>query len=581
MTIRNTAVEAHPYGWMQAKTGEARLCHAVLQGGTCPMQRGGAGTVGAVRQNGAVTTDQHAEDATAPTTPRHPFAHLSAPNATLYREVLMTFARARDRFIVHMRPEDVIADLGRSGETVEVVAALDKLVEWGNLRADPDTSRVTTVEDFHRARYLYQLTVAGQAAEQAIAVYEEAIGRRGSLQSVALADIAAQLRSLAGMARVTELDPAKVHLLLLALAERFAGLADNAQAFMASLRRVIDFADGDVDAFVAYKQRLIDYINRFIADLANRGAEIATVLADIESADVERLLLVAARREAADTVPDLSEADAYEAAVTGSLDDWRNRWRGLRDWFVSADSRHPSQARLLRGAAVTAITQLIDTVAAFNERRSGRSDRSADFRTLALWFAQAPDDAAAHALWRAAFGLTPARHLTVTQDTVAEWEQERPSPTTPWREAPPVRISPQLRKTGSYERRGRPNRVADRADQRQLLAAQAAREAAETGAARARLRTDGPVLLSELGTLDPRAFRLFLGLLGDALSARSPGDTEVRTTTGDGTMEIRLTPVPGGETVVIPTEDGELRGPQHLIEIVDLTATRRHRGAVA
>lgn len=537
-----------------------------------------------VRQNGGVTTDQRTEEASADAVPRQPFAHLSAPNAVLYREVLMTFARARDRFIVHMRPEDVVADLGRPGETDEVVAALDKLVDWGNLRADPDTSRVTTVEDFHRARYLYQLTAAGQAAEQAIAVYEEAIGRRGSLQSVALADIAAQLRSLAELAQVTDLDPAKVHLLLLALAERFAGLADNAQAFMASLRRVIDFADGDVDAFVAYKQRLIDYINRFIADLANRGAEIATVLTGIESAGVERLLLVAARREAADAVPDLPEAEtgeAYEAAVTGSLNDWRNRWRGLRDWFVSADSRHPSQARLLRGAAVTAITQLIDTVAAFNERRSGRSDRSADFRTLALWFAEAPDDAAAHALWRAAFGLTPARHLTVTPDTVAEWEQERPAPNTPWRDAPPVRISPQLRKTGSYERRGRPNRVTDRADQRQLLAAQAAREAAETGAARARLRTDGPILLSELGTLDTRAFRLFLGLLGDALSARLPGDTEVRTTTGDGTMEIRLSLVPGGETVVIPTEDGELRGPQHLVEIVDLTAAHRHKGAVA
>ncbi|MGB3442241.1 MAG: TIGR02677 family protein [Actinophytocola sp.] len=537
-----------------------------------------------------MTTQQRREDATVETVPRQPFAHLSAPNAPLYRDALMTFARARDRFIVHMRPEDVIADLGRPGETDEVVAALDKLVEWGNLRADPDTSRVTSVEDFHRARYLYQLTAAGQAAEQAIAVYEEAIGRRGSLQSVALADIAAQLRSLADMAdRQADPDPAKVHLLLLGLAERFAGLADNAQAFMASLRRVIDFADGDVDAFVAYKQRLIDYINRFIADLANRGAEIATVLSRIESAGVERLLLVAARREAADAVPDLPEdgpgndepAEVYDAAVTESLNSWRNRWRGLRDWFVSADSRHPSQARLLRGAAVTAITQLIDTVAAFNERRSGRSDRSADFRTLARWFAEAPDDVAAHALWRAAFGLTPSRHMTVTADTVAEWEQERPLPNTPWREAAPVRISPQLRKTGSYERRGRPNRVADRAGQRQLLAAQAAREAAETGAARARLCTDGPALLSELGVLDTRAFRLFLGLLGDALSARLPGDTEVRTTTGDGTMEIRLSLVSDGGIVVIPTEDGELRGPQHVVDIVDLTATRRRAGAVA
>jgi uncharacterized protein (TIGR02677 family) len=537
-----------------------------------------------------VTSDQRNDDGTVGGVPRQPFAHLSAPNAPFYRDVLMTFARARDRFIVHMRPEDVIADLGRPGETEQVVAALDKLAEWGNLRADPDTGRVTSVEDFHRARYLYQLTTAGQAAEQAIAVYEEAIGRRGSLQSVALADIADQLRSLADiLVQPADLDPAKVHLLLLALAERFAGLADNAQAFMASLRRVIDFADGDVDAFVAYKQRLIDYINRFIADLANRGAEIATLLGRIESAGVERPLLVAARREAADSVPDLPEngvadqdpALAYDAAVAGSLAAWRNRWRGLREWFVSADARHPSQARLLRGAAVTAITQLIDTVAAFNERRSGRSDRSADFRTLARWFAEAPDDAAAHTLWRAAFGLTPARHLTVTQDTIAAWEQEQPAANTPWREAPPVRISPQLRKTGSYERRGRPNRVADRTQERQLLAEQAVREAAETSAARERLCTDGPVPLSELGELDARAFRLFLGLLGDAMAARLPGDTEVRTSTSDGTMEIRLSLVSDGGTVRIPTEDGVLQGPEHIVEIIDLTTARRMVGALA
>jgi uncharacterized protein (TIGR02677 family) len=94
-------------------------------------------------------------------------------------------------------------------------------------------------------------------------------------------------------------------------------------------------------------------------------------------------------------------------------------------------------------------------------------------------------------------------------------------------------------------------------------------------AARQRLTTDGPVLLSDLGVLDPRAFRLFLGLLGDALAARSPADTEVRTATSDGTLEIRMTVVPEGGVVEIRTEEGVLRGPEHLVEILDLTAGRR------
>ena len=497
-----------------------------------------------------------------------PFTHLAVPNADLYRSLLRTFARAKERFIVHLRPEDVAADL-RIDADEQLTQALEQLVTWGNLRADVDTSRVTSVEDFHRKRSLYQLSAAGQAAEQAIAFYEEAIGRRGQLQSVALADIADRLRSLQVLAADHDPDPAKVHLLLLSVAERFSSLADNAQAFMSALRRAIDFSDGDVDGFLAYKERLIDYINRFIADLANSGAQIAVLLGELEDTGHERLLELAARREAADAVPEGADAAGSLArAEKQALDAWRNRWRGLEGWFTSRDAGHPSQARMLRQAAVTAIKQLIDAVGLLNERRSGRSDRSADFRVLARWFAEAPDDEAAHRLWRAAFGLSPARHLSVTSETAGTWRDLLPG--TAWRDAPPIRISPQLRKTGTYERRGQPNQVRDRSADKEFLRRQAEREAAETAAARRRLGTARPTLLSDLDVLDPRAFRLFLTLLGDALAARRPGDSEVTTLTRDGGLEVRLSLVPDGGTATIRTADGLLSGPEHVIEITDV-----------
>ncbi|MFI6498941.1 TIGR02677 family protein [Nonomuraea typhae] len=486
------------------------------------------------------------------------FAHLSAPNAALYRAILGAFARAKERFIVHLRPEEVAAETGRDNDE-QLSQALQKLIEWGNLRADADTGRVSSVEDFHRKRLLFQLTPAGQAAEQAIAFYEEAIARRGQLQAVALGDIAEQLQALVALAGQEEPDPAAAHLVLISLVERFGSLADNAQAFMSSLRRAIDFSDGDVDGFIAYKERLIDYINRFIAELANSGARIARLLLELEGLGHRAFLHLAATREAADAVPDGEDVTAEYGTALAM---WENRWRGLRDWFVSRDTANPSQARLLRQSAVTAIKQLIDTVGLLNERRSGRSDRSADFRTLARWFAEAPDEAAMHRLWRAAFGLSPARHLTAPPQESAEAPAA-----TPWAQAPPIRISPQLRRTGFYERRGRPNKVADRSAARDFLREQVEREAAETAAARERLRTRGPVLLSQLGALDPPAFRLFLGLLGDALAARHPGDTEVKTATGDGSMEVRLTLVPDGGTVEIVTRDGVLTGPEHVIEI--------------
>ncbi|WP_158895332.1 TIGR02677 family protein [Amycolatopsis anabasis] len=502
-----------------------------------------------------------------------PFAHLSAPNAELYRRIMRAILQAKRRFAVHMRPEDVGEVLDGNLDPLVITDALSRLVEWGNLRADPDTSRVTTVEDFHRARFLYQLTRAGEAAEQALETYDKALGRRGALQAVALTDIATQLRALLELAEQSDADPAKVHLSLRILVDRFTDLADNAQAFMGSLHRTIDLHDADADAFLAYKDRLIDYLERFIKDLVSTGSEIAALVDATEHAGVDRLLDTAAWREAEDAAPGAAEESAddprrHEFERGQVL--WRDRWQGFRRWFVS-EPHHPSQAKLLRSQARAAIPQLLQAVTTLNERRAGRSDRSADFRNLARWFAQAPDEPSLHRLWRSAFGLSPARHLTVDAETLDERALNPVPATTPWAEAAPLSISPRLRKTGSYERRGKPNRVLDRSGERRRLAELAAREAEETAAARSALATTHPTRLADFGSLDPSVFRLFLTLLGDALAARVPGQRVVETTTSDGTMAIRLTALEGDDQAEIHTPDGVFRGPDHLVEIVDLT----------
>jgi uncharacterized protein (TIGR02677 family) len=117
--------------------------------------------------------------------------------------------------------------------------------------------------------------------------------------------------------------------------------------------------------------------------------------------------------------------------------------------------------------------------------------------------------------------------------------------------------------------------VIDRREERRLLAERAAAEAEQTTAARTRLVTEHPIRLSDVGYLDADAFSLFLALVGDALSARRPGEREIRTTTGDGALEIRLAPVPDGPLVEIETDAGVFRGQDHVVQIIDLTATAR------
>nr|WP_289009686.1 TIGR02677 family protein [uncultured Thermomonospora sp.] len=496
-----------------------------------------------------------------------PFAHLDSPSAPLYRRVMRAFMDNKRRFVVHLRPEDVVEALRQDGGppvSAEAIGdALARLAEWGNLRADPDTGRVTTVEDFYRARYLYQLSREGEAAERALEVYEKEIGRRGELQAVALEDLRVRLRSLRELAERSDPDPAIVHSLLLEISGRLDSLAANASAFMGSLQRTIDLQDIDEEVFLAYKDRLITYLERFVSELVVKAHDIAATLRELT--DVTALLRLAAEREAADVAPGADDDPSADPAV-GKLRQWQERWTGLRSWFLG-DRAHPSQAALLRQRTRQAILDLLAAVGVLVERRAGRSDRSADFRELARWFAQAPTEEDAHRLWRAAFGLSPARHHTAPSDA------ESVPAATRWADAPPVEIAPRLRATGHYQRRGRAARVRDRSIEKAYLARQLAAERAQAEAARRRLATGRPVLLSELGALDREEFGLFLRLLGEALSAGPPGaDGVIRTQTADGALELVLRPVGGGRTAAIATEDGTMYGPDHELTIINRAA---------
>ncbi len=496
------------------------------------------------------------------------FAHINADKSVLYRRIMAAFADAKAHFIVHLRPEDVAERLSHGITVEEVQAALAQLTGWGNLQAEPDTSRVTSVEDFYRARFLYQITREGEAVEQALRTFEEVMGRRGALQSVALEEIRTHMRALLPLARSGEPDPGRVTLLLRDLSRVFGDLAENARAFMAGLGRSVDLREGEREAFLLYKERLIGYLERFLGELVVAAAEIGALVRELDGPPIEGLLRIVAERDARDAAPD-PEADGGAREFERALANWLAHWEGLKGWFVGTPG-HPSQEALLRGRARKAITQLMETVVRLNERRLGRSDRSADFRALARWFSECESDADAHRLWRAAFGLAPARHLTVDPQTLAAWEEQPVPPATPWAEAPPLAISPRLRATGSFQRRGAAAKVRRHREEKAELARRVAREAEQTRRARARLATGQPTRLSDLGELDADSFGLFLRLLGEALSSAAGPDLPVETVTGDGSLRVLLEPLETDSEAAVVTPLGTLRGRDYRICITDL-----------
>ncbi len=493
------------------------------------------------------------------------FAHLSAQRSEDYRSILEVFAERRREFVIHLRPSEIAAAGGLTEE--ELSPLLDQLHAWGNLDRGKDYVDATSIEEFYRVKWLYQLSERGEAAERALEVFDAALGQPGELQTVALREIVEYLEAIHRLLMETEggtPDFGKLHQQFTHLDQRFDEFTSQAQQFMRSLLGTIELHGLTQEAFLDYKEHLIDYLERFVQELVVSAHEIEQQIRAVEKAGLHSRWTDLARQARADALmPDSPEELAAE------IKQREGRWEGLRQWFLGdADGR--SQAEVLRARTREAIPALLVALQSFHDRRETGSDRQRDWRRLAQWFAETPDDGAAHRLWRVAFALTPARHLRINEESMARREQIDEGPRTSWLDAEPMWLEPQLRKSGRGPGAGRPPPVVDLSQERELLQRLAAEENAQIQRAHERLVRIDPMLLSDFEVLDPYAFRLLLDLLGRAASeaAFSESENSVIVRSSDGALEIELAASPvSASMATLNTSEGILTGPNYQVAI--------------
>jgi uncharacterized protein (TIGR02677 family) len=213
-----------------------------------------------------------------------------------------------------------------------------------------------------------------------------------------------------------------------------------------------------------------------------------------------------------------------------------------------------------------AMPSLLRGFAADNSRGLHRIDRASDFRVLAGWFAKADSDAEAHVLWRTAFGLCSARHLSVDEATIADREARHVPPNTSWLDAPPLRFPGGAHGLRGSLRTGGLSRMVDRSSEKQKLAAAAHEESQRLLDTQRRFGSGNRIRLSELVRLEANEFELFLGLLGESAAKAFPTES-LEVLSDDGSLRVRLEPVHDGRLATIRTSDGMLSGPDYWIHI--------------
>ncbi len=502
-----------------------------------------------------------------------PFQHATVDNAPTYRAIMQIFFEARQRYVIELRSTEILERLSASNLHFELPTPealdyhLNNLVGWGNLGHVHDAGAVTRLADFYKKRFLYHLTAVGEVAHRAVLEVEATVGRSGSLQSTMLLKIRDAVLALATAAALPEPEPDAVFRLFHDLHSAFDTLTDEANRFIAEIDRS-DTGPADEERFLPYKQALLAYISRFVEQLRRLSDQIGAAIDSVEAADVSRLIAVASR--SGDLPPALGDTDPAELWLAEQT----ARWAGTRTWFRGDTQTGvpPTVARLAE-VAREAVIALTRTLGRLNDRRTRPVDRAADFRLLARWFSQCPDDGAAHVLWRSAFGLAPARHFDLMDD-----DPELVPPSTSWWDAPPVEVPVRLRSHGNVSAAGRPSQAADHTLTRQWIAQKRRREQAQLQEATRRFAGKGELTLSAIATLDRAEFDLLLALLDSALTAPRRPDGSLSARTSDGRLKILLTPPPPAAQALVCLEmpTGRLYCLDYRLQVEDLL----HRRAI-
>jgi uncharacterized protein (TIGR02677 family) len=487
------------------------------------------------------------------------FEYMQSGKAPLYRGIMRAFIDAKDEYLVHLRLQDVVkgvSDIVPLPEHEEIECALSQLCEWGNLETRPDTSSACTVDDFYNPRHTYHITSPGEAFEMALALYDANSEREHQLRCGGLADIRFVVQDIKQLSEQAERNAAQIHRNIVLLFTLFEDLTAAAQTLIRKLE-----ARSDIQ--VPELRRLIESCRRFLGELDVESSAIGQLIQDVEHAGMDRLILVMVRRNFDE------RKEATSKTIANACGDCRLRWERFQNWFVGSPDREPGST-LLRGRLRSFLPALLRMSAGIHVEGTGGIDRSRDFRVLAKWFAQAASDAEAHVLWRAAFGLCPARHLTINDATIAEREAQDIPPNTSWMDAPPLHFSadewrPAHRIDGL-------SRIIDRSSEKERLAMAIQQDAQRVLNAQHPFGDGNRVRLSEIELLATDEFELFLDVMGEAVSTRvSTGDI-VEVLSSDGCLKVRLEPTGDNRIARISTTDGVFTGPDQWISVESIGA---------
>lgn len=481
--------------------------------------------------------------------------YLNVTNVGRYRCIMHFFYEQHQKLRYWLRAEEVFAGVRGYGLLADYTLEqcqkdLDILVEWKNLIPRHDGGRASTIEEYLRKKFRYQMTPYSVEIERMVEGLEKIRGYGGSLEPTLLETIFNGLRALLAKAD-GNYEEGEAAQLWKSVYEPFRQLTEDAADYIASLQSSKAEELMLTEAFLAYKAALTLHLQNFVRGLQVYGMKIEGLLPRITPGTrdkfFEGVLADWARIPKIDEPPTPEEERRRLA----------REWQSLVRWFIG-DSRDSSDVQFLEQATKDTIAKVVRCALRIQEKQRSGVSRRRELEYLGRWFFGLDSLEEAHELAAYAFGLYRTRHFQGIDNKGTDSAE-----VSMWDAGPNIRTlssrSRNRRRDGGtqpmqshikQQEQAKGIYLAQRREEKEVLMAYVKK---------------GMLKISDLGPAPAVLRYRLLQWIGRCMGNKS---RSIRTPDG---VVIRLAAPPGGERTVLKCEDGELDLPDYTLIFEDLT----------
>jgi uncharacterized protein (TIGR02677 family) len=479
--------------------------------------------------------------------------YLHADNVARYRLIMRFFYENHSKLKYWLKAEEVYSgvmgwELLADYQLEQCQRDLEVLAEWRNLTSRHDGGRASSIEEYLRKRFRYQMTPYSIEIERMLESLEHIQGYGGSLEPTLLERIVGYVSRV--RVEVSEFAPGEALQLWRDLQASFRQLHESASDFLASLQTGKAEELMLTEQFLVYKDTLTYYLRNFIISLQRNGGILEGMLQTTAPSLWHSFLEAIVTDE--QRLPTLDDTPALEEMLQRRQEEWTV----FVQWFIGSD-RESSDVLFLERATKDSIAKMVKYALAIQEKYKWGISRKKELDYLGRWFLQLDDVEDAHRLGAYTFGLYKTRHF--------QGDGERTSDSADismWEELP---IPRELKSRSRIRKKaGETESIRDPKEQ-QKLAREAilASKALEDAVLRKWIML-GEFKMSEMGKLTVLERKILLVWISRCVANRSRS-----TRTPDG-LEVRLLEPADSKRARLAFEDGELELPDFRMTVKEV-----------